>query len=220
MKRRLFVAAALVGAVLTLTASTWVWGAIPRIPAGDTFRDAASDRIRSDGLAYFDGLDCVVTYVQTNFFFLRTYAGADCVNLGIQPTRKITLDFSNAKNRPGGVDCSSGTPVVVDGVVNICGSNDFHDVRIIANNMFAKSAPTKGTPVTVPFNPVPHSSPQFELDFEQNLPVTVINSTTRAMETSSTADADIAELYEYVGGIKSSLGRYHMPFKLTVTKQY
>lgn len=233
MQRRLM--AALVVAVSIVAAGTWVWGAT-RIPATDTFRDtlvtdpstgailAGSDRIRSDynpvtkaGLhVYHDGENCVVTHVQTNFFFLRSYYPPACVTT---PTRKITLDFTLAKSRPAGVDCSSGE-FWVD-VVNICGSNEFYDVRVIANRMFAKNAPTYGTPVTLPFNPVPFSSPQFELDFEQNLPVCVsvteCDPTTRTMEAFST---NTAELYEYVGGIKSSLGRYYMPFKLTVKKDY
>lgn len=216
MKRCLLVAAAAT-LVASFAYSSWVWGAIPRVPATDTFRVLATDRIRGDGRAYIDGVgDCVTTNVQTNFFGLRSYYPPACLNvLPSMPTRTITLDFSDAVSRPAGVDCSSG-PFLKDGV-SICGSNDFYDVRVLANSLFAKNAPTNGTPVTVPFNPVPFSYPQFELDFEQNLKVVVINSTTRTMEASGTA---VAELYEYVGGIKSSLGRYHMPFKLTVKKDW
>lgn len=59
----------------------------------------------------------------------------------------------------------------------------------------------------------------FELSFEQNVGVTSVSATTRVMTASATA---IAELYQKVGvsGKKVSLGRYYMPFSLTVEKNY
>jgi hypothetical protein len=55
---------------------------------------------------------------------------------------------------------------------------------------------------------------EFELDFEQNLPITVVSPTTRTL-TGSTLS--IANLYGISGSNKKTLlGQYRMPFQVTV----
>jgi len=145
------------------------------------------------------------------FFFLRT------VTPYCSPyTRNIVLDFSVP------VDLMScPAPSVSDqygNMLNICGTNSVPDVRVIANSLFKDTALVHGTTVTVPFLVQPSFSggTVFELDFEQPVPVPSGDSTFRVLEAPAGA---VAELYKYVNGAKHSLGRYYMPFELTVTKR-
>ena len=127
----------------------------------------------------------------------------------------MTLDFS----QPVVAGCTSPkyvTDAFAGGTLDICGSNVVPDVRINAGSMFGSTS----TPVMLVFStPTNFTGPGgFELDFEQNVGVTG-SGTTRQMTAPAQA---IAELYQNVptSGKKISLGRYYMPFSLTVVKQY
>lgn len=213
-------AAVLLGAMVAAKSGV---SAGTKIPATDTFRDAyatdangnftvPTDRIRSDAPApgvtapYQDGVACVVTYVDGNMFFLRT-----AKPLCSPYTRALTLDFSDPVVQPQNCSVfdSSGR-----GPLDICGSNLVPDVRVIATSLFARAATSNGTPVIVPFSLAPDfSNTGFELDFEQNQPVTVLSPKARQLTASSLS---IADLYQYSGNKKILLGRYRMPFQVTV----
>lgn len=198
-----------------------------RIPAKSMFRDAADnstvppaplDRIRSDGLGWYtDGVNCVINYFDrsSGFYFLRTVKSA-CTDI-VQ--RAITLDFSDAIIRTpdgSGADaCHVNDGFNQSGDLNICGSNALPDVRIIANTLFRDNALTGGTAVTLPISLQPDfSGTGFELDFEQPAGVTG-DATTRFLTAGPDA---VAELYKNVRkGPRISLGRFRMPFQLTVT---
>lgn len=203
-----------------------------RTPAEATFREDSnvvppSDRIRGDGLGPYysdDGPydplpDCVTAWVDKGgFFFLRTLKPY-CTTT---TPRSIELDFSVAVSRS--VDCSVSTQY---GTLDICKPNTLPDVRVIAADLFKDTALVSGTTVTLPFNLNPSpcfcasDSPGFELDFEQAGLVSGTSSV-RVLTATATRDqplADVAELYQYVKGArKQSLGRYRMPFQLTVVK--
>lgn len=201
------------------------------IPTVDTFRDAYSlndlgnfaawtDRIRSDAYAageirpYSGGAECVRSYVSGSSLFVRT------VTSGCSPyERALTVDFSEPVSLAAGVDCSSGSYPVPDayggpGELDICGSNLVPDARFIASALFAKTS-ANGTPLTLVLNLAPdfrHN--QFLLEFQQNLPITVLSPTTRTL-TGSTLS--IADLYRVSGSNKKTLlGQYRMPFQVTV----
>lgn len=202
-----------------------VWlGAATTVPAHATFRDAASDRIQSDSFipspVYEDAFYCVKSGVSGNGFGFRSRT----YGCSTTTPRSVTLDFS----QPVAGGCTSPTYVndaYAGGQVDICGTNLVPDVRILAGTLFASSAPSRGTPVMLVFSTPPnYSGPGgFELDFEQNVGVSVVSSTTRQLTASATA---IAELYQNVPsgsgnkGRKVSLGRYYMPFSVTVAKVY
>lgn len=205
-----------------------------RTPAIATFREDAftlvpSDKIRGDDLGSYPnsslGGDCVTAWVDKGgFFFLRTVTPY-CTTT---TPRSIVLDFSGYVSLPTSCEVVGydqyGNPHTLD----ICGANGADgkgtvpDVRIIANSLFKRTAPGSTT-VTLPFLLYPSFSggTTFELDFEQAVSFTGTSSV-RVLTATVTTDqpnADVAELYQYVNGAKSSLGRYHMPFQLTVTKQ-
>ena len=201
------------------------------IPTLDTFRDAYmtdsvgnplawTDRIRSDSnafgviRAYRGGAECVRSDVSGGSLFVRTSTN------GCSPyTRALTVDFSEPIGLAVGIDCSSGSYLVSDaygdpGALNICGSNLVPDARFIASSLFAKTS-ANGTPLTLVLNLAPdfrHN--EFQLEFEQNLPITVVSPTSRTL-TGSTLS--IADLYRTSGtNTKTLLGRYRMPFQVTV----
>lgn len=229
------VAAAFLAAIALAT--TWVTAAT-RVPAHATFHDtvivdpvtgvivAGSDRIRSDTFGpYQDGVNCVIAWVQGNFFFLRTYSSA-CFQAESPPVRKITLDFSDAVSRTPDGSGTLGPCFVNDaygqtGELDLCGSNLVADVRVIANSLFAKTV-TSGTPVSLPFSLSPDfSNTGFSLEFEQNVQVFTDSTNTNAREMQAASTA-VAELYKNGAGPrgngKVSLGRYRMPFRLRVEK--
>jgi hypothetical protein len=205
--------------------------AASRIPATDTFRDGYSsdgsgnfmawtDRIRSDApgpgivTPYQNGAVCVDTWVGGNEFFLRTI-GPNCS----PATRALTVDFTDPVSLAPGIDCSSGSYLVTDaygipGALNVCGSNAVPDARVIAANMWERAS-GNGTSVTLVLNLAPDfQHNEFELDFEQNLPITVLSPTARVLTGSSLT---IADLYRYgANGKKTLLGQYRMPFQVTV----
>ena len=179
-----------------------------RIPAKSMFRNALGDKLQGDGLWYTDGLDCVIN----DGGFLRT------VKFGCAPyTRTITLDFSDAIIRTpdgSGADaCHVNDGFHQDGELNICGANVLPDVRILAGP-FGRKALTDGSTVTLGISLQPDfSGTGFELDFEQPAGVTG-DATTRFLTAGPNA---VAELYKNVQrGPKISLGRFRMPFQLTV----
>jgi len=201
-----------------LSGIVFVASAAKRTPAVSVFRDEGTplDRIRSDGAPYEDG-PCTASWTEpSGFYFLRT------IKSGCPDDRFITLDFTTP------VQISSpGCRAVLDPEANeslaICGPNDVTDVRIIANTLFKDTALASGTAVSLHFSqkiggdftgPAP-----FELSFEEPVPVDG-DSTFRVLEAGANA---VAELYQNVQQgkrtIKVSLGRYNMPFQLTVTKQ-
>ena len=204
------------GAVLALAMSQdgWAQGANNRAPAQATFRDLSIDRIQSDGLGpYKDGVACVICWVDSTsgFFFLRTL-GSTCQ----QSQRSIVLDFSDAVSRSAG--CTVPDPNDASGKsLNICGSNTLPDVRVIANTLFRTTALTKGTTVTLPFSlQSDFRGTDFELDFEQSVPVSAPSTNERDLEAGPDA---VAELYQLgQTGQKISLGRFKMPFHLRVTR--
>jgi hypothetical protein len=204
-----------------LSGIVFVASAAKRTPAESVFRDdlLTPDRIRSDGASYgasyTDGL-CTASWTEpSGFYFLRT------IKSGCTDDRFITLDFMT----PVGIS-SPGCRVVLDPEANesldICAPNDVTDVRIIANTLFKDGALT--TTVSLHFSqknggdftgPAP-----FELSFEAPVPITGGDSTFRVLEAGANA---VAELYQNVQqgkrNTKVSLGRYKMPFQLTVTKE-
>lgn len=224
--RKYILAVAVVGAIAVSAES-----ASTTIPTIDTFRDGYavdgfgnftgwSDRIRSDSNApgvsrpYRGGAECVRSEVSSGSLFVRT------ATYGCSPyTRALTVDFGDPVSLAPGVDCSSGSYPVPDaygdpGVLNICGSNDIPDARFIASQLFAKTS-SNGTPLTLVLNLAPdfrHN--EFKLEFEQNLPITVLSPTSRTL-TGSTLS--IANLYRISGSnTKTLLGQYRMPFQVTV----
>jgi len=188
-------------------------------PAEAVFDDSLTKRIRSDGQSGLYGnyphlVNCVRDRVnQGGLYFLRT--GYHTCVPAFQ--RKIKVDFSTPV-LPGPTDCSVDDAFGQDGELNICGSNTLPDLRIIADTMFSNTALASGTPVTLYFSLIPDSSNQaFKLEFEQNVGVTAgANSNIRILEAGSGA---VAEAYKNVPpNQKVSLGRFYMPFKITVTK--
>jgi hypothetical protein len=201
-------------------------------PAEAMLRDAASDKIRSDGLglaagsasasSYADREICVIAWVDgTNGrFFIRVEGGGDCEFKTLD--RKVVLDFTDALQRTG--NCQAGQPCCqVDdawgqaGVLDICGLNEVTDVRIIADKLFQNAAPVT-TPVTLPFSLAPdfrHTG--FVLEFEQGVPASGDVSIARTLTAGPQA---VAELYKFEakGGRKVSLGRFRMPFELVAVR--
>lgn len=197
-----------------------------RTPADATFRENAwttspTDKIRGDALGSYrdDGPadpDCVIAWVDNGgSFFLRTVKP----NCSTTTPRSILLDFSDAESR------SRSCPAVVlddyGNSLDICGGNNVADVRVIANSLFKDTALTNGTRVTLYFSlQRDFTSTEFELDFEQPVPVTAMSATVRVLEAPAGA---LAELYQYVSQgrktVKTTLGRFRMPFQLTVVKQ-
>ena len=223
--RRYMLAAAMLGAIAASAGK-----ASTAIPTIDTFRDAYvtdefgnftawTDRIRSDsgvpGVlgSYQGGVDCVRSEVSGNSFFMRT------VSNGCAPfTRALTVDFSDPVSLASSVDCSSGSYLVTDaygdpGVLNVCGENSVPDARFIASGLFAKAS-DNGTSLTLVLNVQPDfQHNEFQLEFEQKLPITVLSPTSRVL-TGSTLS--IASLYRTSGNKRTLLGQYRMPFQVTV----
>ena len=198
-------------AITLLGRIVFLASAATQTPARSDFHDDPSDRIRSDGAFYEDG-PCTASRTEPRgSYFLRT------IRSGCLDARFITLDFTQTS--PG--FCPVFDPEAGESL-NICGPNDVTDVRIIANTLFKDGALT--TAVSLHFSqkdggdftgPAP-----FELSFEEPVPITDGDSTFRVLEAGASA---VAELYQNVQQgkrtIKVSLGRYNMPFQLTVTKQ-
>ena len=208
--RRNFPLAAIV-AVLLFAAGAVAAAGHPQIPASATLgAESSGDGIVSDGTAYDQSVDCVVSLVQNGQYFLRTVS-PNCTTTPTPP-RAITLDFSNpvtARTNCSVFDPNSNTSL------NVCGSTSLPDVRIIAGSLFKTSA--SSTSVILPFSLFPDfSGTAFELDFELAVPFTAPSSTERVLTPGPGA---VAQLYQIgAHGHKVSIGRYYMPFQLTVTE--
>jgi hypothetical protein len=201
-----------------LSGIVFVASAGKRTGAESVFRDEDTppDRIRSDGAPYEDG-PCTASWTEpSGFYFLRT------IKSGCPDDRFITLDFTDPVEISSPGVCREVLDPEANESLDICAPNDVTDVRIIANTLFKGGALT--TTVSLHFSqkdggdftgPAP-----FELSFEGPVPITGGDSNFRVLEAG--ADA-VAELYQNVQQgkrtIKVSLGRYNMPFQLTVTKQ-
>jgi len=194
-------------------------GASKQVPANATLQNAGY-AILSDGKGtYLNGTsDCVTSWVdsRSGYYFLRSTIFS-CVSTN---PRTIILDFTNALVRTpdgsGSDTCHVDDALGDSGQLNICGPNSVPDVRIIANTMFSSGALTQGTTVTIPFSLSPDfNGTDFELDFEAAVPVSG-GSTIRTLNAPAGL---VADLYKYnKHGGKVSLGRFVMPFQLTVTE--
>jgi len=204
-------------------------GGSTQLPATAMFADRSDDRIRSDGGGIYDDTDPKVTVwvdSASGQFFFRTASRTDGY-------RAINLDFTDALSRQAGCNCLLGPCLVDDAfgqgddapdqtpdfpdTLDICGLNTVPDVRWIAGNLFGSSALSAGIPLTLRISLEPDFRyTAFELQFEQSVAVTG-SGNTRVMSASST---QVAELYKYTGkgNNKLSLGRFRMPFELTVTR--
>jgi hypothetical protein len=196
-------------AVLLFAAGMLAAAGQTEIPASATLRDNTTDAIRSDAISptYDQGQDCALSFVQNGQYFLRT------VNPFCTPdVRAIILDFSNKVTPPSNCDVSDPNS---GGTLNACGSNLVLDVRLIAQSLF-KASPGSTT-VSLPFSLKPDftGSAAFELDFELAVPFTGPGNL-RLLTAGSNA---VAQLYQIgAHGHKISIGRYNMPFQLTVTE--
>ena len=158
---------------------------------------------------YYNGTDCVQSWVDsTGNYFLRT-ANAECTPV---TQRSIVLDFCDPVTPIDPSKCTVDDALGQGGTLNICGANALPDVRLVALKMFTSTALTRGTPVKLLIN---ISTGAFELDFEQNAYVAG-GLTSRTLSVG--AANDIAELYQINGKKKVSLGRFHMPFAMTITQ--
>lgn len=198
-------------AVLLFAAGMLAAAGQTQIPASATLQDnPITDRIRSDAISptYDQGVDCALSFVQNGQYFLRT------VNPLCTPdVRALILGFSNPVTIPNNcfhLDPNSGLKL------NACGSNILPDVRLIAQSLF-KASPGSTT-VSLPFSLYPDftGSAAFELDFELAVPFTAGSGNQRILTAGSNA---VAQLYQIgAHGHKISIGRYYMPFQLTVTE--
>lgn len=197
-------------------------GAALRVAAHSSFADQAGDKIRSDGQfsgLYFNGTDCVINWVShTDMAFLRT-ANFQCTPV---TQRAIKFDFSDPVTPINPSQCIVDDDMGQAGTLNICGANAIVDARLVAPRMFADMALSRGTPVTFVLNlegsfanSTYVNGGAFLLEFEDNISVTG-SATSRTLTAGSGA---IAELYlVQAKGPKLSLGRFRMPFSITVNQ--
>lgn len=178
-----------------------------------------SHRIRSDGLGtydmagtYADGWDCVRASVSNGGGFgmrtLRYTCQTDLTH------RAMTLDFSE----PVGTNPCFRVPDPSDpsGLgLDTCGSNSSQDVRVLASKLFKSNATATGVDIYFSLKPKFTGTSAFKLEFEQAVPISPGGSNIRTMTAGLDA---VAELYQLSGtNLKISLGRYKMPFQMTVT---
>ena len=197
-----------VAALLLLGSVLWAGG--NQTSATTFIWDQSGDKIRSDGRSsgyYYNGVDCVQSWVDGsgNYFFRSTTVGCPAAT-----PRSIVLDFSGwVVTRPS--NCTV-FDALGKALLDICGANTVPDVRLTASKMFSSNALLRGVPVKLLIN---ISTGAFELDFEQNAYVAG-GLTSRTLSVG--AANDIAELYQINGKKKVSLGRFHMPFAMTMTQ--
>ena len=212
-------------AVALVSGAVLVRGGPNTFPALADFRDdaLAPDRLQSDGKgSYDDGQappQCTISWTgQGGSYFLRTVKSGCTAS----DPRSIKLDFSveaDGTTPPSG-PCSVSDP---QGDLDRCGVNDVPDVRLLANALFKDNALTDGSTVRLLFSMKAGGdfvgTSSFELTFEQPVPVPSGDQSFRVLEAGANA---VAELYQNVTQgkrtVKTSLGRYRMPFQLTVTK--
>lgn len=200
------------------------------VPAKAWFADNSAtyfSTIGSDGLGYYWSGEPYLTEsgvpvygssgVSGSSFAMRTvkYTGTSDTN-----KRKVTLDFKYAVTGSEPTQPSITDP---DGTGELlfvgAGSqvNVIPDLQLIAANLFGSNALTKGTSVLIVFSLQTEftGNRDFQLEFETAVSVVVVDAKTRLLVAGSTA---VAHLYEMIGNRKVSVGRFYMPFKLTVTK--
>jgi hypothetical protein len=178
------------------------------------FRDASTplDRIQSDGFGlYIDQNQCVDAYVIGGGSWLL-----DTARTGCPQQRSVQLDFSDAISRTpdgsGSDTCHVNDAFGQAGELNICGSNAVDLNHLTADRFFGNNA--NSTKVAIRFNLVADGNQAFSLEFEQPLQVSG-DSNTRIMTAGANS---VAELYKATRRSKVSLGRFYMPFRLTVTR--
>jgi hypothetical protein len=213
---RLSVLAAALGAMLApLAAASKPSNTPANVALADTVGSTTS-RIRSDGGgvdgSYLDGEDCVQSWyaLPKGNFFLRTVTSqppcGDTVSV-----RRIVIDLTD---RVWPSTCP-GPQYVADrygNTLDVCGSNNVPDVRLVADRLFSANA----TALDVPFSLQPDFRyTAFELDFVETLSVTGAGAT-RTMTAGANA---ISELWQISGRTKALVGRYRVPLSATVTTQ-
>ena len=196
-----------------------VWAGSGQIAIAGHFRDQAGDKIRSDGYSngfYYWWVDCAISWYSGNgMYFLRT-SDFQCTPA---QQRYIVLDFSDPVDPIAPSKCIVDDALGQAGTLNICGVNYIPDARFVATKMFTSAALSNGTPVKLILNLQPFfanntytNQGAFELDFEQNVPV----SGSATSRTVTAGPGAVAELYLIQAkGSKVSLGRFRMPFSLT-----
>ena len=228
LPRSLASALLLVGFFATLAAAK---GANSTVAATATFAASINSNLSGDTVfadlagayrhgSYVDTLGATVTgnsYVNSSSYFLRTvdYTGTTSTNI-----RGIYLDFRYVATAPAVTSItdpndSSGAVLNLGGVGGTL--NLILDLRIVASNLFSSTATTRGTNVIMPFSLQPEftGSGDFELDYEANVAVTAPDANTRVLTAGPNA---VATLYVIKGNKKTSVGRFYLPFTLTVTK--
>jgi len=164
----------------------------------------------TDG-AYADTVACVQAwYASKGNFFMRTVTSASpCSPPGGETVafRALVVDLSD-RVWPG--PCSEPYVIYQNSVpLDLCGSNDIADARLVADRLFSASA----TRLDIPFSLSPNfNTTAFELTFVETLAV----SSSSAGRTMTAGPDALAELYAISGRTKTLLGRYTMPLHATV----
>jgi hypothetical protein len=182
------------------------------LPAEASLRDDPGDRVRSvGGPVYTPGVECVISWVDggNGTFFLRTTGGACFGSSG--EYHAVELDFGDPVTPISG-SCEVDDPFGQAGTLSRCGTNTIPDLRILASDLFRTGA--SSTSVVLPFNLSPDfRNTAFQLEFEDPLAITDGDAQFREL---TAAPGAVAELYAVRRGKKTSLGRFRMPFQLTV----
>ncbi len=201
----------------------------PTVPATATFTNIEptyTNMIRSDAVSptYQNAVDCVTSEVFSNgLYVLRT----DYLNCTATSPRTLVLDFSQCvagfcPSNFGFSSCSLPDPNFPSDSLNVCGPNNVKDTRLLASTLFQSlSASSLTTAVSLPFSLETRftGSSSFELDFEQPVPFQAVGSAERILTAGQGAIADLYELVPKGSTVqKKEIGRYSMPFDVTVTK--
>jgi hypothetical protein len=206
---------ALIGMVATAAAAKAAGGGT-NVPATTTFVSStfapAGQAIYADAYGsykdgtYLDSANVTVTgisYVSGNSYFFRTVSSSGTTATNI---RSVNMDFSQV--------VSGGVPAGLSSGASIVG-----DVRVLASSLFsafARGATSGTTTVSMPFSLSPDftGTSDFQLDFDAAVTVTG-DSTTRTMTAGPNATATLSDLR---GKRAVVVGKFKMPFSLTVSK--
>jgi hypothetical protein len=195
--------------------ATATFGASINNPAGQAvYADLAGPY--KDG-AYTDSLGADVTGICRPDLFLRTVSSSGS---SAQNIRGIYLDLSRVVAGSAPAQSAIADPNDASGAVLHLGDttsiNFIPDMRILASNLFSNTTVSKGATVSLVFSLQPEftGSGDFEIDFEANVSVAAPNATTRVLTAGTNA---IGHLYVFNGSKKVSVGRFYLPFTLTVT---
>ena len=169
---------------------------------------------------YVDSLGATVTgdsRVGTSNYFFRSvvYTGTAATNI-----RGVYLDFKNVVTAPtqttiSDPNDSSGAQLHLgdsSGTLNF-----IPDLRILASSLFSSNATANGTSVIIPFSLQPEftGNADFELDYATNVAVSAPSANVRVLSAGPNA---VAALYVMKSNKKVLVGRFYLPFTLTVTK--